>query len=70
MIAMMKSRRIGISNLLLKALCIHVAHDCNLRCKYCFADTGEFHGGRSLMSAEVGKKAIDFVINNSGNRKI
>ena len=52
-----------------KALCIHVAHDCNLRCKYCFADTGEFHGGRSLMSAEVGKKAIDFVINNSGNRK-
>ena len=40
-----------------------------MRCKYCFADTGEFHGGRSLMSAEVGKKAIDFVINNSGNRK-
>lgn len=52
-----------------KALCLHVAHDCNLRCKYCFADTGEFHGGRSLMSAEVGKKAIDFVIANSGNRK-
>lgn len=51
-----------------KALCLHVAHDCNLRCKYCFADTGEFHGGRSLMSAEVGKKAIDFVINNSENR--
>lgn len=52
-----------------KALCLHVAHDCNLRCKYCFADTGEFHGGRSLMSAEVGKKAIDFVIENSGSRK-
>lgn len=52
-----------------KALCLHVAHDCNLRCKYCFADTGEFHGGRSLMSAEVGKKAIDFVINNSGSRR-
>ncbi|MCH5210940.1 MAG: thioether cross-link-forming SCIFF peptide maturase [Oscillospiraceae bacterium] len=52
-----------------KALCIHVAHDCNLRCKYCFADTGEFHGGRSLMSAEVGKKAIDFVISNSGARR-
>ncbi len=51
-----------------KALCIHVAHDCNLRCKYCFADTGEFHGGRSLMSAEVGKQAIDFVIKNSGSR--
>lgn len=52
-----------------KALCLHVAHDCNLRCKYCFADTGEFHGGRSLMSAEVGKKAIDFVIKNSAERK-
>ncbi len=52
-----------------KALCLHVAHDCNLRCKYCFADTGEFHGGRSLMSAEVGKKAIDFVIANSGSRR-
>lgn len=51
-----------------KALCLHIAHDCNLRCKYCFADTGEFHGGRSLMSADVGKRAIDFVINNSGNR--
>ncbi len=52
-----------------KALCLHVAHDCNLRCKYCFADTGEFHGGRSLMSAETGKKAIDFVIKNSGERR-
>lgn len=52
-----------------KALCLHVAHDCNLRCKYCFADTGEFHGHRGIMSAEVGKKAIDFVIENSGNRK-
>lgn len=52
-----------------KALCLHIAHDCNLRCKYCFADTGEFHGGRSLMSAETGKKAIDFVIANSGARR-
>lgn len=52
-----------------KALCLHIAHDCNLRCEYCFADTGEFHGGRSLMSAEVGKKAIDFVIKSSGARK-
>ena len=50
------------------ALCLQVAQDCNLRCKYCFADTGEFHGGRSLMSAETGKKAIDFVIQNSGSR--
>ena len=52
-----------------KALCLHVAHDCNLRCKYCFADTGEFHGHRGIMSAEVGKKAIDFVIENSGSRR-
>lgn len=52
-----------------KALCLHVAHDCNLRCKYCFADTGEFHGHRSVMSAQVGKAAIDFVIKNSGTRK-
>ncbi len=51
-----------------KALCLHVAHDCNLRCKYCFGDTGEYKGGRCLMSSEVGKKAIDFVIANSGNR--
>ena len=52
-----------------KALCLHIAHDCNLRCAYCFAGTGEFHGARSMMSAEVGKKAIDFVIRESGNRK-
>ena len=52
-----------------KALCVHIAHDCNLRCKYCFADTGEFHGRRGMMTAEVGKKAIDFVIANSGTRK-
>lgn len=52
-----------------KAMCLHIAHDCNLRCKYCFASTGSFEGARSMMSAEVGKKAIDFVIANSGNRK-
>ncbi len=52
-----------------KAMCLHIAHDCNLRCKYCFADTGSFHRSRSMMSADVGKKAIDFVIKNSGNRK-
>ncbi len=51
-----------------KALCLHVAHDCNLRCEYCFAGTGEFHGDRGLMSVETGKKAIDFVVNASGNR--
>lgn len=52
-----------------KALCLHVAHDCNLRCSYCFAGTGEYLGHRSLMSLVVGKKAIDFLIENSGNRK-
>lgn len=51
-----------------KALCLHIAHDCNLACKYCFAGEGEYHGGRSLMSYEVGKKALDFLIANSGNR--
>lgn len=52
-----------------KALCLHIAHDCNIRCKYCFASQGDFKGDRSLMSAEVGKKAIDFLIENSGNRR-
>lgn len=52
-----------------KALCIHIAHDCNLACKYCFAEEGEYHGRRALMSYEVGKKALDFLIANSGNRK-
>lgn len=52
-----------------KALCLHVAHDCNLACRYCFAGEGEYHGARSLMSLEVGKKAIDFLIQNSGARR-
>lgn len=51
-----------------KALCLHIAHDCNLACKYCFAEEGEYHGARSLMSYEVGRKALDFLIANSGNR--
>ena len=51
-----------------KALCLHIAHDCNLACNYCFAEEGEYHGDRSLMSYEVGKKALDFLIANSGNR--
>ena len=52
-----------------KALCLHIAHDCNLGCKYCFAEEGEYHGRRALMSFEVGKKALDFLIANSGNRR-
>lgn len=52
-----------------KALCLHIAHDCNLACKYCFAEEGEYHGRRALMSFEVGKKALDFLIANSGGRR-
>ena len=50
-----------------KALCLHIAHDCNLACKYCFAEEGEYHGRRALMSFEVGKKALDFLVANSGD---
>lgn len=52
-----------------KALCLHIAHDCNLACRYCFAEEGEYHGRRALMSFEVGKAALDFLIANSGNRR-
>ena len=51
-----------------KALCLHIAHDCNLACQYCFAEEGEYHGRRALMSFEVGKKALDFLVANSGSR--
>ncbi len=52
-----------------KALCLHVAHDCNLRCQYCFASTGDFGTGRKIMPFEVAKNAIDFVIERSGKRR-
>lgn len=52
-----------------KALCLHVAHDCNIRCAYCFASQGDFKGDRSFMSFEVGKKALDLLVANSGNRR-
>lgn len=52
-----------------KALCLHIAHDCNLACRYCFAEEGEYKGDRSLMSAEVGKAALDFLVSHSGNRR-
>ena len=52
-----------------KALCLHIAHDCNLACQYCFAEEGEYHGKRELMSYEVGKKALDFLVANSGSRR-
>ncbi|MBO4395370.1 MAG: thioether cross-link-forming SCIFF peptide maturase [Eubacterium sp.] len=51
-----------------KALCLHIAHACNLKCEYCFAGEGEYHGDRALMSLSVGKKALDFLVGNSGNR--
>ncbi|MDR1736496.1 MAG: thioether cross-link-forming SCIFF peptide maturase [Oscillospiraceae bacterium] len=53
----------------LKALCLHVAHDCNLRCAYCFASTGDFGGGRKLMSRETGERAIDFLLSKCGARR-
>lgn len=52
-----------------KALCLHIAHDCNLACTYCFAEEGEYKGRKELMSFEVGKQALDFLIESSGNRK-
>ncbi len=51
-----------------KALCLHVAHTCNLNCSYCFASQGKYHGDRALMSFEVGKRALDFLVENSGTR--
>ena len=53
----------------IKALCLHVAHTCNLNCEYCFAGQGKYHGEDALMSFEVGKKALDFLVKNSGTRK-
>ena len=52
-----------------KALCLHVAHTCNLNCAYCFASQGKYHGERAVMSLEVGKRALDFLIENSGTRR-
>ena len=53
----------------IKALCLHIAHTCNLNCSYCFASQGKYHGDRALMTFEVGKQAFDFLIANSGTRK-
>ena len=51
-----------------KALCLHIAHTCNLNCSYCFASQGKYHGDRAVMSFEVGKRALDFLVENSGTR--
>ena len=52
-----------------KALCLHIAHTCNLNCDYCFASQGKYHGERAVMSFEVGKRALDFLVENSGTRR-
>ena len=52
-----------------KALCLHIAHTCNLNCSYCFASQGKYHGERAIMSYEVGKQALDFLMENSGTRR-
>lgn len=56
-------------NNIIKAMCLHVSHDCDLRCKYCFASQGDFCGQRELMTFETGKKALDFLVASSGNRR-
>lgn len=56
-------------NTVVKALCLHVAHTCNLNCSYCFAAQGKYHGERALMSFETGKRALDFLVEHSGTRK-
>ena len=61
----LKARSGGV----IKALCLHVAHTCNLNCAYCFASQGKYHGERAIMSLEVGKRALDFLIEHSGTRK-
>ena len=52
-----------------KALCLHIAHTCNLNCEYCFASQGKYHGERAMMTFEVGKRAFDWLIENSGSRR-
>ena len=61
----LKAKTAGV----VKALCLHIAHTCNLNCSYCFASQGKYHGERALMSFEVGKQALDFLVANSGTRR-
>lgn len=64
MAGVLKAKTSGV----IKALCLHIAHTCNLNCSYCFASQGKYHGERALMSYEVGKRALDFLVENSGSR--
>ncbi len=61
----LKAKTAGV----VKALCLHIAHTCNLNCSYCFASQGKYHGERAIMSFEVGKRALDFLVENSGTRR-
>ncbi len=61
----LKARTSGV----VKALCLHIAHTCNLNCSYCFASQGKYHGDRAIMSFEVGKQALDFLVEHSGTRR-
>lgn len=61
----LKNKTAGV----VKALCLHIAHTCNLNCSYCFASQGKYHGERAVMSYEVGKRALDFLVENSGTRR-
>ena len=65
MAGQLKQKTAGV----VKALCLHVAHTCNLNCSYCFASQGKYHGDRAVMSYEVGKQALDFLMENSGTRR-
>ena len=65
MAGQLKAKTAGV----VKALCLHVAHTCNLNCSYCFASQGKYHGDRAMMSFEVGKQALDFLVEHSGSRK-
>ena len=65
MAGQLKAKTSGV----IKALCLHIAHTCNLNCSYCFASQGKYHGDRALMSFETGKRALDFLVENSGTRR-
>ena len=65
MAGQLKQKTAGV----VKALCLHIAHTCNLNCSYCFASQGKYHGERAVMSYEVGKRALDFLMEHSGTRR-
>ena len=65
-----EERAVPVKSDEVKALCLHICHDCNLRCRYCFADEGAYHAKREFMSLETARRAIDFLIEQSGSRRI